>query len=138
MVPKTDGNQTALGGTMSIAQFIEVIERLPSDPPNHDPRVWYTTQKEHWLGWLRDYDGPGGYGRIPGQKRDAKYAYNHIVNPQMLLWLIEAIGVRSDLVEAATRASAEGKSLMQMSGSIRKCVPWAMVYDAIRRLRPAK
>lgn len=136
MVSKTDGNQTASEGTISIAQFIEVIERLPSDPPVHHPRVWYLTQKEHWLGWLGDYDGPGGYGRIPGQKRDAKFAYNHIVNPQMLLWLIEAIGVRYDLVEAAKRASAEGKSLMQMSGSIRKCVPWAVVYDAICRLRP--
>lgn len=21
--------------------------------------VWYATQKQHWLGWLKEYDGPG-------------------------------------------------------------------------------
>ncbi|MBR0405923.1 MAG: hypothetical protein IJI68_12125, partial [Eggerthellaceae bacterium] len=21
--------------------------------------VWYRSQKEHWLGWLSEYDGPG-------------------------------------------------------------------------------
>lgn len=26
-------------------------------------RVWYTSQKEHWLGWLSEYDGPGAYDR---------------------------------------------------------------------------
>ncbi len=76
-------------GRISIAEFINVIKRLPSHPTVHDPRVWYTTQKEHWLGWLGEYDGPGGYGRVPGKKRDAKFAYNHIVNPEMLLWLFE-------------------------------------------------
>lgn len=108
-----------------------MIERLPSDEPVHDPRVWYTTQKEHWLGWLREYDGPGAYGRIPGKQRDAKFAYNHVVEPKMLLWLIEAAGVSKDLVEAAQRASAEGTSLMQKSGAIRRVVPWTVLYDAI-------
>ena len=25
--------------------------------------VWYTSQKEHWLGWLKGYNGPGHYRR---------------------------------------------------------------------------
>jgi len=90
MIVTTGGDEAALKRTISIAQFIRVIERLPSDQAIHDPRVWYTTQKEHWLGWLHEYDGPGAYGRIPGKQRDAKFAYNHIVEPKMLLWLIEA------------------------------------------------
>ena len=117
--------------SISIAEFIRKIERLPSDKPVHDPRVWYKTQKEHWLGWLHEYDGPGAYGRIPGKQRDAKFAYNHIVEPKMLLWLIEAAGVRTDLVNAAKRVSTQGESPMQKSGAIRKCAPWTVLYDTI-------
>lgn len=117
--------------SVSIKEFIHKIERLPSDEPVHDPRVWYTTQKEHWLGWLREYDGPGAYGRVPGKQRDTKFAFNHVVEPKMLLWLIEAAGVSKDLTEAAQRASDEGASLMQKSGAIRWVVPWTVLFDAI-------
>src|SRR5262245_45052949 len=48
--------------------------------------VWYKTQQEHWLGWLREYSGPGAYGR-GNWKRSAEFVYNHIVNPQMLVYL---------------------------------------------------
>jgi hypothetical protein len=41
-----------------------------------------------------EYDGPGAYGRIAGKQRDARFAYNHIVEPKMLLWLIKAAGVK--------------------------------------------
>ncbi len=117
--------------SISIEEFVRKIEGLPSDEPVHNPQVWYTTQKEHWLGWLREYDGPGAYGRVPGKQRDARFAYNHIVEPKMLLWLIEAAGVSKDLVEATQRASAEGASLMQKSGAIRRVAPWTVLYDAI-------
>lgn len=117
--------------SVSIKEFIDRIGRLPSDEPVRDPRVWYTTQKEHWLSWLREYDGPGAYGRIPGKQRDAKFAYNHIAEPKMLLWLIEAAGVNPNLVDRAKRASTKGASLMQKSGTIRRVVPWAVLYAAI-------
>lgn len=45
------------------------------------PGVWYRTQKEHWLGWLRDYDCPGAYGRKVTGGRDSHFVYNHVVNP---------------------------------------------------------
>jgi hypothetical protein len=38
--------------------------------------AWYTTQKEHWLGWLSEYCGPGYYGRKNWQ-RSAEFVYNH-------------------------------------------------------------
>ena len=78
--------------TISIAQFISAIRRLPPDEPRSQPGVWYRTQKEHWLGWLGEYHGPGAYGRAPSEERDARFVYNHIVCPEMLLWLIEASG----------------------------------------------
>jgi hypothetical protein len=117
--------------TISIAEFIGVIHSLPCDEPRVRPGVWYTTQKQHWLGWLGEYDGPGAYARMPGKQRDAKFAYNHIVCPEMLLWLIEAAGVRQDLVQAARSACGTGTTLMQKSGAIRRHVPWAEVYDVL-------
>src|SRR5438105_14184772 len=71
-------------------------------------RVWYTSQKEHWLGWLGEYRGPGYYGRKNFQ-RSAEFAYNHIVCPPMLLWLCEASGVSKLRIEKARRAASSAK-----------------------------
>jgi hypothetical protein len=117
--------------TTTIAELIRVIRSLPFDEPRVRPGVWYTTQKQHWLGWLGEYDSPGAYGRIPGKQRDVQFAYNHIVCPEMLLWLIEAAGVRQDLVQAARSACETGTTLMQKSGAIRRHVPWAEMYDVL-------
>lgn len=114
--------------SLSIAEFIRVIEKLPSDGPIVRPGIWYTTQKEHWLGWLAEYDEPGAYRRISGQRRDARYAYNHIVEPKMLTWLVEAVGMEPDLVEAVKRASTEGDTMMACSGAIRRLAPWERVF----------
>jgi len=115
----------------SITQFIRAIRRLPSDESTVQPGVWYKTQKEHWLGWLKEYDGPGYYNRIPEQNRTAEYAYNHAVNPLLLLWLIEASGVDAHLVAAAERAAKKGRTMMEKSGAIRRLVPWPVVADRL-------
>ncbi len=120
---------------VSIAKFIRAILQLPSDEPKVHPGIWYKTQKEHWLGWLSEYHGPGAYGRKVGIKRDAKFAYNHIVNHQMLLWLISAAGVSSKLVNAARRASAGVSTMQHKSASIRKQVPWEIVAIALWGLK---
>lgn len=46
---------------ISISQFIQTIQYLPADEPRHNPRAWYSTQKEHWLGWLNECHGPGAF-----------------------------------------------------------------------------
>lgn len=116
---------------VTIAQFIEAIKRLPEDEPVEHRSLWYRTQKEHWLGWLSHYDEPGPYRRKTGQNRDAKFAYNHIVCPEMLLYLIRSIGLRRELVEEAERACESSSRLSQKSGAIRKVVPWSEVQRAI-------
>ena len=74
----------------------------------------------------------GGPGRATGQ-RDARFAYNHIVNPYVLMYLIEAIQMRPELVEAAQMALKANahSTLMQMSGAVRRVVPWAEVCEAL-------
>jgi hypothetical protein len=69
--------------------------------------VWYKSQKQHWLGWLRGYDGPGAYGRKDWH-RSAEFVYNHICCPSMVLWLGDASGVPK-----ATVANAKAAVLRQ-------------------------
>jgi hypothetical protein len=66
------------------------IARLPENTPHHlalthalkigagYDGAWYTSEKEHWMGWLAEYDGPGAYGRQSDQRCDARFVYNHI------------------------------------------------------------
>ncbi len=117
--------------TKTIAQFIHAIRQLPSDAPVDDPHVWYKTQKEHWIGWLKGYSGPGAYGRKVEKERDARFAYNHVVNPEMLHWIISASGVKPKLVKAAHRASLHGATLQQKSAAIRRVVPWEELVAAV-------
>lgn len=110
--------------SVSIRKLRRAIKRLPSDPPVDDPNKWYKTQKEHWLRWLREYHGPGAYGRQTGKVRDAKYAYNHIVEPKMLLWLIDAAGVAPETVREAKNATEGLATMQQKSAAVRRLVPW--------------
>ena len=114
--------------SISVSRFIRAIRRLPSDRPvaNRQPGYnRYNTQKEHWLGWLgANPPGVGTYARKAGKNRDAKYIYNHIKEPKMLLWLATAARVKPELLRAAQRASSS-------TASIRKHVPWSEVSAAL-------
>jgi len=117
--------------SIRVSQFIKVIERLPSDEPKVRLGIWYTTQNQHWLGWLDNYNTVGAYGRKPGMNRDAKFAYNHVVCPELLLYLIKAINIPPDLIELAEQAYQSGMTEMEKSGKIRKIVSWSIIYVTI-------
>ncbi len=111
----------------SIEWFIEVIQCLPSDPPVEEGTQGYnnyTTQKDHWLGWLNPDLKTGTFPRKGGPGRDAKYVYNHIGEPKMLLWLLSASGVSTELVQAAALSAESAPSLAGKCAAIRKTVPW--------------
>jgi hypothetical protein len=115
---------------MTIRQFILAIRKLPSDKPVVSEK-WYLTQKEHWLGWLSEYNGGGAYGRQPRMNRHAEFAYNHIVESKMLLWIISAARVSPKLARAARRECKEVDSMQRRSAILRKHVPWGVLADAL-------
>lgn len=122
--------------TDSIEWFIQAIRALPSDDPVASRSAGYNnyrTQKDHWLGWLDPNSVTGTYPRSSAPGRDARYVYNHIVEPKMLLWLIAAAGVQKSIVDAATRAAAEAPSLAGKSAAVRKHAPWGEVAAALRQ-----
>lgn len=105
------------------------LEKAISDGPS---KAWYSSQKEHWMGWLREYDGPGAYGRATHSGRDARYIYNHIQCAPMLFWLAEAVGVPDAQLDAAFKAVVESKPRgASQCGALRKVIPWDEIETRI-------
>jgi hypothetical protein len=117
---------------VTVRQFIAAIRKLPSDKPVYSDK-WYLTQKEHWLGWLTYYNSSGAYGRKPRMNRDAAFAYNHIVESKMLLWIISAAKVSPKLVRAARGDAKSAPSMSRKSAMVRKHVPWDVLASALWR-----
>lgn len=115
----------------SIGQLLRAIRQLPEDKPVHNPRKWYLTQHEHWIGWLSEYNGPGAYNRMTHAGRDAEFAYNHVVQPEMLVYLAEAARLDSATVLRAKRIVRGQGTLMQKAGAIRRIVPWSVIAAAL-------
>jgi hypothetical protein len=98
--------------------------------------VWYSSQKEHWMGWLSEYDGPGAYGRKSWSGRTAEFVYNHINCPPMVLWLAEAAGVpKKDLLAAKRSALSGRQNRASHCALIRKAVPWSAIEERLRATR---
>ena len=120
----------------SVEWLIQVIRRLPSDErvPGGTPGYnKYSTQKDHWLGWLDPGAGTGTYPRRSGNNRGARHVYNHIRESKMLLWLISAAGVRGELVDAAKAAAESVASFPAKAAAIRKHVPWSEVAAVLSK-----
>lgn len=116
---------------VSISQLLSAIKKLPSDSPIIDARKWYQTQQQHWIGWLKEYRGPGAYNRKTGINRSARFVYNHIVEPKMLLWLATAAGIAKNKVKDAKAAAILQKSMNQQSSAIRRIIPWQTIEKAL-------
>lgn len=124
----------------NIEWLTKAIRRLPSDDPvpSRTPGYnIYNTQKDHWLGWLDPTAGTGTYPRQPGKNRDARDIYNRIVEPKLLIWLISAAGVKSELVQLALHDAGLASKLASKSAAIRRHVPWHTLAEALRKTQTA-
>jgi len=106
------------------APITEQFEREIVRRKSRAQKAWYSSQKEHWLGWLREYDGPGFYDRQTWEVT-AETVYNRVVNSAMTLWLGEACGCPKAQVEAAAKAASKAGNTMQaQSAAIRRIISW--------------
>lgn len=116
----------------------EDLERLLKRLHPSGRRAWYRSQKEHWLGWLHEYDGPGFYGRGDWD-RSAAFVYNHINCAPMALWLAEALGVSKTLLRAASSlALGAGPGPGSRSAAVRRILPTDRVGAAAHAVIVAK
>ena len=120
------------------------IKDLPPDTPRHLAlskelgegagigRAWYLHQKEHWQGWLGEYDGPGAYGRKGWANRDAAFIWNHIQCAPMLFWLAEALGLpKADLDRAYQDILAAPKRNASQCAALRRVFEWHVIESAL-------
>lgn len=117
------------------AWLAKVIAKLPAGPEvpkGTQGYAHYTTQKDHWLGWLDPDRKPVTYVRADPFGRGAKTTYNAIGEPKMLLYLIAAAGMPEAPLEEARLAARDKKALSSQCAAIRRVVPWAAMEEALR------
>jgi len=110
----------------SVEKLINVIKKLPADkevPSGTQGYSRYHSQKAHWLGWLSKKPG-AKYYRQDAPNRGAKFVYNHIMEPKMLLWLITASGIDNKLIANAQKDSDNARTMASSCAAIRKVVSW--------------
>lgn len=121
--------------SMSLDELWCRIIWLPVDTRVLNAPTTSSKQQVKWVGWLDEYDTPGYYKRKGGEDRDAEYAYNHLQNPDMLLWLGDAAGLPETTVSAAIDAYKAAKPILSSQcAAIRKEMPWALVQSALRKI----
>ncbi len=123
---------------MSIRQLQMIIRDLKDQTPitsSFDEKLfhqgqahrnkWWNSHKEHWIDWLKQYNGPGYKNRKNKSIRSANIVYNRLACPPMLLWLIEASGINKSKIKDAVKAALASKKIFTaQSASIRAVVSW--------------
>lgn len=129
---------------MNCQSLVLMLEKLPARESAYVTRFeselgpsrrdrWYHTQREHLVGWLSDYQGPGAYSRKGGPNRDARFFWSHFQCAPGLFWLAEAAGVDRSLLEKAATASCNaGKYAAAQCAAFRRVVPWHLVERGLR------
>mgnify|MGYP002759337616 CR=1 FL=1 len=119
-----------------IDRLCSLIRKLPDEQEITDEyesqssgRAWYRTQKEHILGWLSEYNGPGAYGRR-NPSDSSRAFYNHFRCVAGLLWLAEALGEDVAVLRDAVAASdSAGPNLGSQCAAFRRVVPWSRIVE---------
>ena len=128
---------------MNVLDFYKYLKKKKNHYPisdefyrceNQTSDVSLMNQKEHMTGWFLHQMtlGTGNYTR-EAINTSSKRTYNKLQCPEALLWIAEAVGVDSQLVQAAADAAAkaEGRSKQKQSGAIRSIIPWSVIFESL-------
>lgn len=129
-MPDSLHGRSDLDTVEGLTRAIRTLRRDAEVPEGTQGYSRYTTQQDHWLGWLSFK--PGGAYKRRSEGR-AAIVYNRIVEPKMLLWLIEASEADPGLLAKAQRSASAASTLGGKSKAIRQAVPYAVVADALWR-----
>lgn len=135
-IKRIDTPKTFLGCIQSLRKLrlpvpmTEAYEDKLRGKGQHLKEIWYTSQGEHWEGWLGEYNGGGFYGR-KDHNRTAEFTYNHIMCPPMLIWLAETVGIDENTIANAIKDSLATDKYQEQCGVIRKAIGWSEIEKAI-------
>ncbi|MCI1935075.1 MAG: hypothetical protein LKJ44_05125 [Bifidobacteriaceae bacterium] len=130
-----------------IPDFVRVLKKLKPHLPISDrydseaarqysqnTGAWYSSQKEHMLGWFPAQLtlGAGSYTRQkPNQS--ARTTYNRLLSSGALLWIAEALGEDSSIVQAAATAALNEPNKKKRPALIRKYITWSRIAELARQ-----
>jgi hypothetical protein len=92
--------------------------------------ISHKNQGEHWIGWLNGYKGAGFYNR-KDNKRSPEYIYNHVMCPQMIVWLAEVSGLTNELLDNATKEALKSEKYQTQCAVLRKHISWSKIMDSL-------
>lgn len=98
--------------------------------------AWYSSQKEHWMGWLGDYCFTGAYERKHPGNHPAQTVYNRIGCSPMLFWLGEAASIPETQIRQAFDAVIGIRTSRMASHcrAIRQIIPWEDIARSLAQL----
>ncbi|WP_170339676.1 hypothetical protein [Ruegeria arenilitoris] len=102
-------------------------------------RAWYANQKEHWIGWLADYEGPGAYVKVPNGNVAAENVYRRMVCTPAIFWLVvqsASIGRTATQALVTSILADPNAAMARHSAWIRRTVPWDSVQSALLNRAP--
>ncbi len=123
-----------MSDSLDIRDLLVAISRMAEGRRVRSDSTWYESQKEHWIGWLLDYQGGGAYSRKSRGCREARLVYNRLQSPDMVLYLAKESGVSPARIREATRealALGPNSSGALTCGAIRKILTWKLVFKAL-------
>ncbi|MGJ5117563.1 hypothetical protein [Bradyrhizobium oligotrophicum] len=112
--------------SFKIPELLRAVKRLPATTPQSDKlsKGNYETHRDHWIGWLKEYDGPGFYGRANWDV-DARGVYQRLNNGHMIVWLNEAAGEDAETIRLAiARMERAGTRKQTRASAARSVLPW--------------
>lgn len=112
--------------TYTIEQLSSAIRDLRRRTPQSDclPQPEdQTGLRAQWLRWLDEYLEPGYYDRKNAHD-DAQWAYNHLNNGRMIVWLNEAAGESPRIIGAAIAAMEDREPPQTEAKYARRVLPW--------------
>ena len=120
--------------TYTAQQLLARIKTLPEHLPiscQMELSKHHDSHRDHWVKWLREYDGPGWYGR-KNHKRDAEYIWTHLQCAPMLVYLAEAAGVETNAVQHAFIHCAHTRgNRSAIAAAARRILPWGLVAKGL-------
>lgn len=92
--------------------------------------VWWSSQKEHMIGWFRSQrtKGSGSYSRN-NPNTSARTTYNRLLCPAAFIWIAEALGEEPHVIQAAVDAALNEPNARKRPGLVRKYLPWERIYE---------
>ncbi|WP_368909690.1 hypothetical protein [Streptococcus sp. oral taxon 061] len=125
---------------MDVLEFARKISRLSIDTPlanKYDEEYgqrsdrWWSCQREHLTVWALHYPTKEKDNFTHEPSNSSKKMYNHFGRPETLLWLAEALGVDSKIIEEVIGEISNHNNASTRCKIIREYIPFERILELL-------